>query len=47
MTLAFFGSEAFMPHGYCYLWNPWLVWLHILSDSFIAIANAPKNVFTI
>ncbi len=27
-----------MPHGYCYLWNPWLVWLHILSDSFIAIA---------
>lgn len=27
-----------MPHGHCYLWNPWLVWLHILSDLFTAIA---------
>ncbi|GAA6614810.1 sensor histidine kinase [Scytonema sp. NUACC26] len=29
---------AFIPHGHCYLWNPGLVWLHILSDSCIAIA---------
>jgi two-component system, NtrC family, sensor kinase len=29
---------AFIPHGHCYLWNPGLVWLHILSDSLIAIA---------
>ncbi|PZO36986.1 MAG: hypothetical protein DCF19_20090 [Pseudanabaena frigida] len=34
----FFDSGAFIPHGHCYLWNPSLVWLHILSDSLIAIA---------
>jgi len=22
-------SSDFMPHGYCYLWKPGLVWLHI------------------
>ncbi|WP_190397985.1 histidine kinase dimerization/phosphoacceptor domain -containing protein [Pseudanabaena sp. FACHB-1998] len=36
--LEFFDSGSFIPHGHCYLWNPWLVWLHILSDLFIAIA---------
>jgi PAS domain S-box-containing protein len=33
----FFPSD-FMPHGYCYLWNPGLVWLHVVSDSLIALA---------
>ena len=27
-----------MPHGHCYLWKPGLVWLHIISDSLIALA---------
>lgn len=27
-----------MPHGHCYLWNPWLVWLNVLSDALIAAA---------
>lgn len=27
-----------MPHGNCYLWQPGLVWLHLLSDVFIALA---------
>jgi PAS domain S-box-containing protein len=27
-----------MPHGYCYLWNARLVWLHVVSDSLIALA---------
>jgi len=27
-----------MPHGYCYMWNPGLVWLHVVSDSLIALA---------
>jgi PAS domain S-box-containing protein len=27
-----------MPHGYCYLWQPGLVRLHVLSDSLIALA---------
>ncbi|TYQ31357.1 histidine kinase dimerization/phosphoacceptor domain -containing protein [Pseudanabaena sp. UWO310] len=33
-----FDSRVFIPHGHCYLWNPSLVWLHILSDLLIAIA---------
>jgi len=31
-------SSDFMPHGYCYLWKPGLVWLHVLSDTLIALA---------
>src|SRR5919199_4489719 len=33
-----FTSGSFMPHGYCYLWRPELVWLHVVSDFLIAIA---------
>jgi len=33
-----FSSGQFIPHGHCYLWQPQLVWLHILSDLSIAIA---------
>jgi PAS domain S-box-containing protein len=33
-----FASDGFMPHGYCYLWNPKLVWLHAISDLLIALA---------
>ena len=32
-----FGSGHFMPHGYCYLWNAGLVWLHVVSDTLIAL----------
>ena len=34
------GSSApsFLPHGYCYLWNPALLSLHLASDSIIALA---------
>ncbi len=34
----FFSSDGFMPHGYCYLWNPGLVWLHVASDALITAA---------
>jgi PAS domain S-box-containing protein len=33
-----FSSGDFRPHGYCYLWNTGLVWLHVVSDLLIAIA---------
>ena len=33
---ALFSSSPYMPHGYCYLWNPGLVSLHVISDSLIA-----------
>jgi len=35
--IALFSSD-FMPHGYCYLWKPELVWLHALSDALIGLA---------
>jgi PAS domain S-box-containing protein len=31
-------SSDFMPHGYCYLWDPRLVWLHVISDSLITLS---------
>lgn len=33
-----FSSNGFMPHGHCYLWNPGVVWLHVIADSLIALA---------
>ncbi|MBV8884556.1 MAG: ATP-binding protein [Chroococcidiopsidaceae cyanobacterium CP_BM_RX_35] len=33
-----FASSPFIPHGHCYLWQPELVWLHIISDSLITLA---------
>jgi signal transduction histidine kinase len=35
---SFFLSQNFIPHGHCYLWQPGLVWLHILSDIVIAFS---------
>src|SRR5437763_9059538 len=35
---ALFSSDGFMPHGHCYLWRPGVLWLHIVSDSLIALA---------
>src|SRR5712692_3987426 len=33
-----FTSNGFMPHGYCYLWNSGLVWLHVVSDALIFLS---------
>jgi hypothetical protein len=33
-----FSSDGFMPHGHCYTRDPRLVWLHVVSDSLIALA---------
>jgi len=33
-----FSTDEFMPHGMCYEWNPAVIWLHVLSDGFIALA---------
>jgi len=32
------SADGFMPHGHCYLWRPALIWLHVVSDAFIALA---------
>src|SRR5215471_21612803 len=33
-----FSSQGFEPHGHCYLWLPEILWLHVISDAFIALA---------
>lgn len=37
MIETLFNSE-FMPHGMCYMWQPGLVWLHVVSDALIFLA---------
>ena len=32
------SPDGFMSHGYCYLWTPGLIWLHVVSDSLIALS---------
>lgn len=32
------SSDGFMPHGHCYLWQPGVLWLHLISDTLIALA---------
>jgi hypothetical protein len=34
---AFFAGN-YAPHGYCLLWQPELVWTHVISDALIAAA---------
>lgn len=34
----FLDSNGFMPHGHCYLWQPGVLWLNLVSDSLIALA---------
>lgn len=41
------ASASFIPHGHCYLWKPGLVWLHLVSDSLVALAyySIPVTLF--
>ncbi|WP_448600339.1 sensor histidine kinase [Thermoleptolyngbya sp.] len=32
------NSQGYIPHGHCYLWQPKLVWLHVVSNGAIALA---------
>jgi len=38
MLEALFRTDGFAPHGYCLLWDPTLIWLHVVSDVAIALA---------
>lgn len=29
-------NEQFMPHGHCYLWQPDILWTHVVADTLIA-----------
>ena len=44
------GEGAFFePHGFCLLWNPVLLWLHVASDALIALAYfaIPVSIFVL
>ncbi len=32
------SAYGFMPHGFCFMWRPDVLWLHVLSDGTIAAA---------
>src|SRR6476620_7681375 len=33
-----FGESALTAHGFCLLWQPALVWLHVFSDAVIGLS---------
>lgn len=33
-----FVSGRYAPHGYCLLWQPELIWTHVISNALIAAA---------
>ncbi|SMF20143.1 PAS/PAC sensor signal transduction histidine kinase [Alteromonadaceae bacterium Bs31] len=33
----FFRGD-YMPHGHCYLWQPEILWTHVISDAIIAVS---------
>jgi signal transduction histidine kinase len=33
-----FPTDGVTPHGYCLLWDPGLIWLHLVADASIALA---------
>src|SRR5258707_10948875 len=33
-----FSADGFMPHSMCYMNDPRMVWLHVVSDMFIGLA---------
>jgi two-component sensor histidine kinase len=42
-----FSTDPFVPHGFCLLWRPDLVWTHVASDVVIAAAYFTIPVFLI
>jgi signal transduction histidine kinase/ActR/RegA family two-component response regulator len=34
----FFSTNFLPPHGFCFLWLPEIVWLHVAADALIALA---------
>jgi signal transduction histidine kinase len=39
-----FSTETFMPHGHCYLWQPGLLWLQVVSNALIGLAYVAISV---
>jgi PAS domain S-box-containing protein len=37
-VFSLFSLPDFMPHGFCYLWDARILWLHVISDGLIALS---------
>ncbi len=37
-TASYRTPGSMLPHGYCFTWNPALLWTHVVSDSAIGVA---------
>ena len=37
----------FMPHGMCYLWQPGVLGLHVISDALITLASVSYTHLTL
>jgi len=42
-----FSTDSLVPHGFCLLWRPDLVWTHVVSDATIAISYFTIPLFLI
>jgi hypothetical protein len=38
VLFSLFDTRGFAPHGYCLLWQPGLVWTHVMADGITALA---------
>lgn len=41
------AEQGYTPHGFCLIWDPSLVWVHVVSDTLIALAyfSIPAALF--
>lgn len=44
LAVLLFGSNDYLPHAFCYLRRPALVWTHVTADSLIALAYLAISV---
>jgi len=42
-----FSTDPFLPHGFCLLWRPDLVWSHVLADGAIALSYFSIPLFLV
>src|SRR5258708_29226093 len=44
LAVHLFGSNDYLPHAFCYLRRPALVWTHVTADSLIGLAYLAISV---
>jgi hypothetical protein len=44
LAVDLFGSDDYLPHAFCYLHRPALLWTHVTADSLIGLAYLAISV---